>query len=126
MAETAHTPESPDAAASLPEETVIEDRIERVSVRRAPKVSVFLVAGAALGLLTALIMTFAFDGSSVASPNTGLIYSPTQVFGFLSLIFIPVGLALGGVAALIFDRRSRRHTSEVTVDRETVQTLSGD
>lgn len=126
MADTAQTPEPADAAASLPEETHVEDRIERATVRRAPRVSVFLVVGAALGLLTAMILTFAFNGTSVASPNTGLVYSPTTVFGFLTFIFIPVGLALGGTAAIIFDRRSRRHLREATVDRETVQTLSGD
>ena len=48
------------------------------------------------------------------------------MFGFLAFIFIPVGLALGGTAAIIFDRRSRRHLREATVDRETVQTLPGD
>ena len=94
----------------------IDDHVERVRVRRAPKFSVFLLVGAGLGIIVALILTFAFSGTDGISPNTGLIYSQGQVFGFLALICIAVGLALGGIVALIFDRRSSRHTREVIVD----------
>ena len=69
-----------DAAEQSPS---IEDHIETVRVRRAPKYSVFLVVGAALGLLVAMILTFAFNGTGGISPNTGLVYSQSQVFGFL-------------------------------------------
>ena len=98
-----------------------QDRVESLRVRRAPKISVFLIAGAALGVLVALILTFAFDGTAQASPNTGMEYSQGQVFGFLLLICVPVGLALAGIVALILDRRSRRHTHEVVVDHTAVQ-----
>lgn len=99
----------------------VEDHIETVRVRRAPKISVFMIVGAALGVIVAMILTFAFDGSAEKSPNTGLVYSQGQVFGFLLLVCIPVGLALAAIVALIFDRRSRRHTRQVTVDHESVQ-----
>ncbi|MGL4256813.1 potassium transporter Trk [Microbacterium sp.] len=99
----------------------VEDHIETVRVRRAPKFSVFLAFGAALGLLVAMIMTFAFDGSDFASPNTGLVYSQGQVFGFLILVFVPVGLVVAAVVALILDRRSRGRTRSVMVDHESVQ-----
>ena len=98
----------------------VDDHIETVRVRRAPKISVFLVVGAAVGVIVAMILTFAFDGSTEKSPNTGLIYSQGQVFGFLLLVCVPVFLALAAVVALAFDRRSRRHTREVTVDHESV------
>jgi ABC-type Na+ efflux pump permease subunit len=98
-----------------------QDRVESVRVRRAPKISVFLILGAALGVLVAMILTFAFNGTAEVSPNTGMEYSPGQVFGFLMLICVPVGLALAGVVALILDRRSRRHTHEVAVDHTSVQ-----
>jgi H+/Cl- antiporter ClcA len=98
-----------------------QDRVETLRVRRAPKISVFLIAGAALGLLIAMILTFAFDGTSQVSPNTGVEYSQTQVFGFLALICAPVGIALGALVALLLDRRSRRHTHEVSVDHASVQ-----
>lgn len=97
-----------------------EDHVERARVRRAPKISVFLVAGAALGILVAMILTFSFGGTGDPSPNTGLVYSQGQVFGFLALICIPAGLALGGVIALILDRRSLKHTREIAVDHSSV------
>ncbi len=98
----------------------VEDHIETVRVRRAPKISVFLLVGAAVGVIVAMVLTFAFDGSTEQSPNTGLVYSQGQVFGFLLLICIPVGLALAAFVALWFDRRSRSHTREVAVDHESV------
>jgi hypothetical protein len=98
----------------------VEDHIETVRVRRAPKFSVFLVVGAGLGILVALILTFAFDGSDAVSPNTGVVYSQGQVFGFLTLVCVTVGVALAAIVALIFDRSSSRHTREVTVDHESV------
>ena len=59
-------------------------------------------------MLVALILTFAFSGTDGMSPNTGLVYSQGQVFGFLVLICIAAGLALGRTVALILDRRSSR------------------
>ncbi|MET0296654.1 MAG: potassium transporter Trk [Microbacterium sp.] len=115
MADQAQTPDEPDAAASAPR---ITDRRETVRVRRAPKFSVFLLLGAALGIIVALILTFAFQGTDETSPNTGLIYTDGQVFGFLALICITVGVALGGIVALLFDRYSSRHAREVTIDHE--------
>jgi hypothetical protein len=67
-----------------------------------------------------MILTFAFTGTDQASPNTGLMYTQGQVFGFLVLAGIVVGGALGAVVALIFDRRSSRRTREVIVDHLTV------
>ncbi|MFH8251654.1 potassium transporter Trk [Microbacterium sp. B2969] len=96
-------------------------RTERVRVRRAPRFSVFLVVGAGLGLLTALILTFAFDGTNAQSANTGLVYSSGQVFGFMALICVTIGVAVFAILALILDRTVGRRTREVTVDRETVQ-----
>ncbi|WP_345801129.1 potassium transporter Trk [Microbacterium sp. AZCO] len=111
MSEPRTPPTTPDAVR----------RTERVRVRRAPKFSVFLVVGAGLGLLTALILTFSFNGTSGQSANTGLIYSSGQVFGFLALICVTIGVAVFAVLALILDRTVGRRTREVTVDRETVQ-----
>ncbi|WP_404430367.1 potassium transporter Trk [Microbacterium lacus] len=118
MADEASVPESTPAAPR----TRSDDRVETVSVRRAPKISVFLLLGAGLGVLVALILTFAFNGTDQISPNTGVVYAPLQVFGFLSLICISVGLIIGGSVALIFDRRATRNAREVTVDHTSVHT----
>jgi hypothetical protein len=97
-----------------------QDHIETVRVRRAPKISVFMIVGAALGVIVAMILTFAFNGTAEASPNTGVEYSQGQVFGFLVLICAPIGVALGGILALVFDRRSRRRTQQIAVDHASV------
>lgn len=135
MADQAQTPREDDAAASAVPDGVISDaarpqaepaaiivdHIETVRVRRAPKYSVFLAAGAAVGILVAMILTFVYDGTGGISPNTGLVYSQMQVFGFLALIFITVGVVAGGVTALILDRVLAKRTREITVDRESVR-----
>lgn len=127
MAEQAQTPDDGEAAASArpldgaDKPATIVDHIETVRVRRAPKYSVFLAVGAALGLVVAMILTFVFNGTGGISPNTGMVYSQSQVFGFLSLIFVTVGIVAGGVTALILDRVLGRRTREVTVDRESVR-----
>ena len=115
-------PDVPKAAASAPHEprVLIEDHLESVRVRRAPKYSVFLAVGAALGLVVAMILTFVFNGTGDVSPNTGLVYTQTQVFGFLALICITVGVVVGAVVALILDRALARRAHAVTVDRERI------
>ena len=105
-----------------PRTSHVDDRVETVRVRRAPKISVFLLVGAGLGILTALILTFAFSGTSDESPNTGLVYSQGQVFGFLVLICVSAGVVVGGVVALILDRMSSRRARDVVVDHESVHT----
>ncbi len=120
MADEANTPEHTDAAASHHE--LLEDRIETVTVRRAPKYSVFLLLGAALGIIVALILTFAFDGTAEPT-DQGVVYSTGQVFGFLALICVTVGVALGGGVALLLDRTIGRRTREVAVDHETVHVV---
>lgn len=107
MADQAPTPDDRPSA---------RDEIQTVTVRRSPKYSVFLLVGAALGILAALILTFAFGGATEASENTGLEYSTGQVFGFLLLICIPVGLAVMGIVALVLDRVVGRRTRTVRVD----------
>ncbi|UUT34417.1 potassium transporter Trk [Microbacterium elymi] len=109
----------PTASAEL-----IEESLEQATLRRAPKIAVFLVLGAALGVIVAAILTFAFgiaDGSGMeASSMSAVSYSKGQVFGFLVLVCGVAGVALGGIVALVFDWTAGRRARRVRVDRETV------
>lgn len=97
--------------------------VESARVRRSPKFAVFLGLGAAFGLLAALILTFAFGGTADQSPNTGLEYSQVQVFGFVALICVPIGLAVGIVVALILDRVLARGAHDVQIEHEHIHTV---
>lgn len=96
--------------------------IEQARVRRAPKVGVFLLLGVALGVVAALVLTFAFDGVSDESPYTTVQYSTGQVFGFLLLVCGTIGLALGGLVAVVLDRTVGRRTRTVAVSHEHIRT----
>ena len=59
-----------------------------VTVRRSPRYGVFAGVGAALGILVAMILSTAFDGTSQPSPFTEVQYSMSQTFGFILLIMV--------------------------------------
>ncbi len=88
------------------------------TVRRVPRYGVFMGIGVVVGLIAAGILTMI--GSFDESQALDVVYPPSQVFGFLLLWTVPIGLALGGVAGLILERVARRHDRVVQVDRETV------
>ncbi|WP_226533760.1 potassium transporter Trk [Microbacterium paraoxydans] len=88
------------------------------TVRRVPRYGVFMGIGVVLGIIVAGILTWA--GSFEPSQALDVVYPPGQVFGFLLLWTVPIGIALGGVLALILERAARRHDRVVRVDRETV------
>ena len=74
--------------------------------------------GVVLGINAAGVCTMV--GSFGPSQALDVVYPPGQVFGFLLLWTVPIGLALGGVAGLVLERIARRHDRVVRVDRETV------
>lgn len=94
--------------------------IESARLRRSPRYGVFLALGVAIGVIAALILTFAVGGAEQTSESTGVSYTTTQVFGFLCLFCIPIGMALSAGAALIFDRVLSRRAREVRVSHDTV------
>jgi len=112
----------PSPAHPAPHTQAHVDELVDVTVRRSPRYGVFLALGAALGILVALILTFSIDSSGRVADN-GAVYSQGQVFGFLALVGVAVGLALGGIVALILDRTIGRRSRTVRVDHETVETL---
>lgn len=93
------------------------EHIETARLRRSPRYGAFLAVGGALGLIVAIILTFAFDGTADTS-DAGVTYSPGQVFGFLALGCIPVGMAIGIAVALLLDRRLSRRTRDVLIDHQ--------
>ncbi len=86
--------------------------VERVSVRRAPKLGVFLVVGAAFGALVTLILTSLYP----ADPNVGF----AATYAYFLVYGIPLGLLVGGVIGLLLDRRSLKRSREVEVAHERV------
>lgn len=78
-----------------------------VSIRRAPRIGVFLIVGAMLGALVTLILTSLFE----PDPNVGFAAS----YAYFCLYGIPAGVALGAGVALLLDAISKRRTRTVTV-----------
>lgn len=74
--------------------------IEQVTVRRAPKISVFLVVGGGFGAVVTFILTSLFP----VDPLVG--FGP--LFAYFALFGVTGGVLLGAVIALIVDRRSRK------------------
>lgn len=93
----------------------VESIVERdeVTVRRAPKVPVFLIMGAALGVVVSLIVTslFPFDsGEGVA-----------QTYGYISLWGLTIGGAVGCVVAIVAEQVTSRGAKRVQVERERLE-----
>jgi ABC-type nitrate/sulfonate/bicarbonate transport system permease component len=97
-----------------------EHHIETAQLRRSPRYGVFLIGGGVLGILVALVLTLVFGDPTATGDGTGVKYSTGQAFGFLALVGLPVGIALGGLVALVLDRVVGRRTRRVRVDHETV------
>jgi NhaP-type Na+/H+ or K+/H+ antiporter len=88
------------------------------TVRRVPRFGVFMGIGVVLGIIAAGILTMV--GSYEPSDAVNVVYPPGQVFGFLLLWTVPIGIALGGAAGLIAERVARRHDHVVRVEHETI------
>ena len=88
------------------------------TVRRVPRYGVFMAIGVVLGIIAAGILTMV--GSYEPSEVLDVVYPPEQVFGFALLWTVPIGIALGGLVAILLERIARRHDRVVRVDRETI------
>lgn len=85
---------------------------DHATLRRAPKLSMFLLMGGSLGAIVTFILTALFP----VDQQVG--FGP--LVGYFMLYGIPAGVVLGAVVGLILDRRSRRRATEVAVEHETV------
>ncbi|GAA1061644.1 hypothetical protein [Agromyces bracchium] len=91
---------------------------DAVTVRRSPRYGSFLLLGAALGVLVALILTFAFPENDQ--------FDRGQVFGFLLLWCGAGGLALGGVVALVIDRVLAKRRGTAVAEHESTHYVDDD
>ncbi len=96
----------------FPSATVSE---AEVTIRRAPKVPVFLVLGALLGGIVTAAITSAFP----VDEKVG--YAATV--GYFLLYGIPLGIVVGALIALILDRSSLRRSRTIVAERVTVDAL---
>jgi len=98
-----------------------DSTVETAQVRRSPRFGAFMALGALLGVVVSLVLTFVFDGTDEKSPFTGFAYSQAQVFGFVALLCVPLGIALVGLLAVLLDRTVGRRTRDVRVTHERVR-----
>ena len=96
-----------DADNATANETVLGDAT--VTVHRVPRYRNFMLLGAIVGVLLALILTVAFPENEA--------YNRVQIFGFMLLGGLTVGTTLGAVVALAIDRVIGRSRLEVVADR---------
>ncbi|MBX3092185.1 MAG: hypothetical protein KF801_06710 [Cryobacterium sp.] len=82
-----------------------EEERTTVTIRRAPKFSVFVAVGALVGFLATLVLTSLHE----ADPAVGFAAS----LGFFSLFGVPIGGILGAVVAIVLDYRASRRAATV-------------
>ena len=80
-----------------------------VRVHRSPRYFRFMLTGAILFAIVALVLTFSFPENPT--------YDRGSVFGFLLAIGVAVGVAVGSVVALLVDRSTSRRARSVKADR---------
>ena len=85
---------------------------ETVTVRRSPRYLRFFILGLIVGVIAALLLTVAFPIDAQ--------YTVLQVFGFMLLITLSLGGALGLVVAIILDRTVGKRIITTQATRETV------
>jgi hypothetical protein len=90
----------------------------QAQLRRAPRVAVFLVLGAVLGAIVAVVLT----AVGHVDPRVGF----GATWGYLCLLCVPAGLVVGAVVALVLDRNSRRRSRLVTVEHASIESAPDD
>lgn len=96
------------------EASVSEVPRDEVRIRRAPKLSAFMIVGGGLGAIVTFILTNLFP----VDPQVGF----AALFGYFALYGVTAGVLIGAVTALIIDRVGLSRARSVTVERETIVT----
>ena len=85
---------------------------QKVTVRRAPKMTSFIATGFILGVVVAAFVSYGMP----TDPAVGA----GATFGFFTIMFSLVGMAVVAVVALVLDRatRSTNASAEVTKTKD--------
>lgn len=87
------------------------DPSQRVSIRRSPRLSAFVVVFGLIGFVGTLILTSLYD----VDPSLGF----ATLFAYFSLYGITGSIAVGIMLWLILDVRSKRKATEAVMARDT-------
>ncbi|MBD7918539.1 phage holin family protein [Cellulomonas sp. Sa3CUA2] len=108
----ADDPRPDDVPSGHPDEAELARAAVPASVRRAPRYGAFMVAGALVGVVVALVVAFATShDSGVSSQDGGILPflgGQNGVRWVLALTGAVVGAFVGGALAVLADRRSLR------------------
>jgi uncharacterized membrane protein len=101
---------NPEESAPQPDPEVEATVTEaEVRVHRSPRYFRFMLTGAIVFAVIALILTYSFPENPT--------YDRGQVFGFLLAICATLGVAVGALVALLIDRSATRRARTVQADR---------
>ena len=95
-----------------------------VVVRRSPRYGRFLIIGAIVGVIAALILTTVFGPSADVEATSAKTFSFGQVFGFIALVCVAAGALLSGLLALVLDPRLGRRAR--TLDLSALRQFGND
>ena len=104
-------PGQPDAGTAPQPDPEVDAIVTEAEVRvhRSPRYFRFMLTGAVVFGVIALILTYAFPENPT--------YDRGQVFGFLLAICATIGVAVGALVALLIDRAVTRRARTVQADR---------
>jgi hypothetical protein len=91
---------------------------DQVTIRRAPRFSVFILGGAVLGFLVTVLvvlLTMGIDRGD-QQETTGF----AGLVGYFSLYGVSIGMLVGAVVAVVLDQVSSRRAARLTAERVTV------
>ncbi|PYY36761.1 hypothetical protein DEJ16_02565 [Curtobacterium sp. MCJR17_055] len=91
---------------------------DQVTIRRAPRFSVFILGGAVLGFLVTVVvvaLTMGLDRGD-QQETTGF----AGLVGYFGLYGVSIGMLVGALVAVVLDRVSSRRAASLTAERVTV------